>query len=161
MPSESKATVLKDALAELFPSIETEVLPVSTPVAAIGLRVHFAGEDWETYVPALDSWWLASDDLAQASETSVAIDASIEAVISMIAFDLGNYLVMGGLIVGRETSAEATLFGELVRFLADVIERGEPSDAVILAPIYLALLNTAQEDTQYAQGFVKDDPASS
>jgi hypothetical protein len=60
MQPDSKAAILREAFAELFAAIETEVVPTSVPAAANGFRVHFRHSDYWTYVPALNSWWRTS-----------------------------------------------------------------------------------------------------
>lgn len=155
MTEEARAVTVGDALYELVPQVIAKVIPVSVPVASIGLRVEYPDGKAVTYAPALEVWWAFDDEVTDLTETSVADTASIEAVISLIAFDLGMHLIDGDYIVGKEKSAEGDIFGSLIDFLIVTVESGE-ADAASMASLYLSLLNAELADAQLADEAVRE-----
>lgn len=158
MTHETKAKLLAEALLDLFPALEIAVVPVSAPVASLGVAVAITTDHVVTYVPALESWWTLGDADTEVQETELTTDASPDAVVARIAFDVANHLVDAGLVVGHETSTECDLFGALVRQLTFFVESDDEEDRVPAASLYLALLNANLEDARVSDAVVVENP---
>ena len=142
---ESKAVLLGEALHELFPTLSTEVIPVSAPVAAMGLAVWFQEDFYVAYVPAIDSWWKLINSETNVSESVLGRDADLDSITALVAFDLALHLLEANLIVGRETSQDGDSFGAAVRHLAAIAESGDTEEAQASASLYLSILNANLE----------------
>jgi hypothetical protein len=150
MSHDSLALALGDALVMALPNLEVAVVPTSVPVAAMGLVVSFSAEHHVTYVPALDAWWSVGAEPTDLTETATPLNASINAVVALVAFDLGMYLIGAGLVVGSEEGATGDEFAAAVTLLFDISENAEDVEAAGSAGLYLALLNAELEEAQLA-----------
>ena len=157
MTSEPKAAILAEALSGWLPSLTVEVIPVSAPVASIGVRVSYPGVRPTTYTPALQVWWAFDDELADLVETTVADSASLAAVSSLVVFDVGMHLLDAELIAGREKSADGDLFGAVVNHLLAVADDDGDDAAASMASLYLTLLNAELADAQNVDELVVDN----
>jgi hypothetical protein len=130
---DEEAAVLADLMADLIPSIDFVVVPVTEPVETSALLVSVTPAYQLVYIPTPDAWIRREDTELGLDEVEVPRCYGFEGILALISIDISTHLLDANLVLGRDGSPEAIAFAAAftqLEFLSETVPADEVADMV-------------------------------